>query len=506
MVCRDRLDKIKKEEEERQEHDAKAHHDLLLKAYAEASTARPSDAQCFDDAMKNKDVAQAQTVIQVLRAEAERLFAAAGGRDFQATVDGLVKFMKKREKTVFGKQVLWTDCCERRYNELLVSDDPQVQAKLAKAAEEKAAAMATAAKEQHRQETFEHIRRMWLESMLTKMQGHPVKFLNSSGHVRWHKSHQMLDLTLQAVRGFVSGKLTELHRDFMKRAADEKLAVPDASWKPFFDLDDPGNAGLPQGEWLLLLKKAYHSDALSEKHRISFSNTDARLLAHATEGPMEIGKFFATTLGGSERASKMKAVRDLDAEATFNVIKNCSFFDRKIRDEAAKAAQSRNDCSHRKAMSMNSEMCNSIYTRLRGFLEVVPGCEDAVAALQQKFESNVRYVDQGEFQRFQQEHTQLQEMRSKGVESFLKHMQDMCSEVGEVVKRCLKDGPHKDSRKKLLDTIAQTWTNAAQGGLKLTWMQGHRGSGKSCAICKLRDELLPQNEFVLHHSIIRSDS
>ena len=212
MVCRDRLDKIKKEEEERQEHDAKAHHDLLLKAYAEASAARPSDAQCFDDAMKNKDVAQAQRVIQVLRAEAERRFAAAGGRDFQATVDGLVKFMKKREKTVFGKQVLWTDCCERRYNELLVSDDPQVQAKLAKAAEEKAAAMATAAKEQHRQETFEHIRRMWLESMLTKMQGHPVKFLNSSGHVRWHKSHQMLDLTLQAVRGFVSGKLTHVQR------------------------------------------------------------------------------------------------------------------------------------------------------------------------------------------------------------------------------------------------------------------------------------------------------
>jgi hypothetical protein len=62
MVCRDRLDKIKKEEEERQEHDAKAHHDLLLKAYAEASAARPSDAQCFDDAMQNKDVAQAQSV------------------------------------------------------------------------------------------------------------------------------------------------------------------------------------------------------------------------------------------------------------------------------------------------------------------------------------------------------------------------------------------------------------------------------------------------------------
>ena len=102
MVCRDRLDKIKKDEEERHEHDAKAHHDMLLKAYAEASATRPSDAQCFDDAIKNKDVAQAQTVIQVLRAEAERRFAAAGGRDFQVTVDGLVKFMKKREKSLFG--------------------------------------------------------------------------------------------------------------------------------------------------------------------------------------------------------------------------------------------------------------------------------------------------------------------------------------------------------------------------------------------------------------------
>jgi len=37
-------------------------------------------------------------------------------------------------------------------------------------------------------------------------------------------------------------------------------------------------------------------------------------------------------------------------------------------------------------------------------------------------------------------------------------------------------------------------------------MQGHRGSGKSSAICKLREELLPHNAFVLHHSFIRSDS
>jgi hypothetical protein len=207
-----------------------------------------------------------------------------------------------------------------------------------------------------------------------------------------------------------------------------------------------------------------------------------------------------------EKASKLKAVSDLDAEATFNVIKNCSFFDRKIRDEAAKAAQSRNDCSHRKAMSMNTEMCNSIYSRLRGFLEAVPGCEDAVAALQQKFESKVRYVDQGEFQRFQQEHNELQEMRRNGVQSFLKNMRDMCSEVGEVINRCLREWPHASSRRKLLDTIAQTSLNARTGRLQLTWMQGHRGSGKSSAICKLMQEMLPRNKLVLHHSFIRSDS
>jgi len=176
---------------------------MLLKAYAEAAACNGSDTQRFDEAIAAKDVAQAQVAIQVLRADAEQRFTAAGGRDFQTTADGLVKFMKKREKTVFGKQALWMDCCERRFHELLVSDDPKVQATIAKAAEEKAAAMAKAAQEQHRQETFEHIRRLWLEMMMTKMQGHPVKFLNSSGHVRWHKSHQMLDLTLQAVRGVI---------------------------------------------------------------------------------------------------------------------------------------------------------------------------------------------------------------------------------------------------------------------------------------------------------------
>ena len=132
-----------------------------MKAYAEAAACNGSDAQRFDEAVAAKDLAQAQAAIQVLRAEAEGRFTAAGGRDFQATADGLVKFMKKREKTAFGKQALWADCCERRFHELLVSDDPKVQATIAKAAEEKAAAMAKAAQEQHRQETFEHIRRLW---------------------------------------------------------------------------------------------------------------------------------------------------------------------------------------------------------------------------------------------------------------------------------------------------------------------------------------------------------
>jgi len=454
-------------------------------------------------------VARAQAGIQALREEAEQRFAAAGGRDFQGMVDGLVEFMKRREKTVFGKQALWTDCCERRYHELLVSRDPQVQAKLAKAAEEKAAAMVKAAEEKRSQDLLiavfqRHVSTARLRDKMCEL-GRPIEFLNTSGHQRWHKSHHMIDMTLQAVRGFVGGKLVELHQDFMKRAADQKLAGPDKSWKAFFDLEEPSNAGLPQGQWLLLLKKAYHSDALSDKHRILFSNTNALLLADTQEGPMEIGKFFATTLGGSDKASKMKAISDLDAEATFNIVKNCSFFDRKIRDEAAKAAQARNDGCHRKAMSMDTKMCESIHCRLRGFLELVPGCDAAVVALDHKYQSNVRYVDQAEFQRFEQEHTQLQEMRSKGVQSFLKNMQDMCSEVGEVVKRCLRDWP-AGSRKKLLDTMAQTSLNVREVRFKLTWMQGHRGSGKSSAICKLREELLPQNAFVLHHSFIRSDS
>ena len=78
---------------------------MLLKAYAEAAACNGSDAQRFDEAVAAKDVAQAHAAIQVLRVEAEERFTAAGGRDFQATADGLVKFMKKRKKTAFGKQL-----------------------------------------------------------------------------------------------------------------------------------------------------------------------------------------------------------------------------------------------------------------------------------------------------------------------------------------------------------------------------------------------------------------
>jgi hypothetical protein len=482
---------------------------LLLKAYAEAAVSKAADAQCFDDAIKNKDVAQAQAVIHDLQEEAKRCFTAAGGRDFDATVNGLVKFMEDRSKTNFGKQAMWTNCCERRLHELLVSNDPAVQTKLAKAAEAKSAAIAKAAELTRSKDLLSAVFQRHASPARVKVRmselGHPMEFLNTPGQQMWHKSHHMIDITLQAVRGFVGTKLAELHADYMKRAADENLSQPDASWKSFFDLEEPSNAGLPQGEWLLLLKKTYHDDAMSGQHRVLFSNTDARLLADPREGPIEIGKFFATTLGGSEKSSKMKAISDLDAEATFNIVKNCSFFDRKVREEAAKAVQSRNDVCHRKTMSLDPGMCESVYVRLRGFLELVPGCEDAVVALEQKYKSNIRYVDQGEFQRFEQEHKQLQEFRQRAVDSFFKNTQEMCSEVDEVVKRCLRDWPHADSRRKLLDEIAQTSLNA-HGQFQVTWMQGHRGSGKSSAICKLRQEMLQGNDFVLHHSFIRSDS
>ena len=502
---------MKEDEKDRIENEARAYHALVMNAYAEAAVvSKAADAQCFDDAIKNKDTDQAQAAIQVLREEAERFFTAAGGQDFDATRNGLVKFMEGRSKTAFGKQAIWTNCCERRLHELLVSDDPAVQANLAKAAEAKSAAVAKAAQLARSKDLLIAVFQRHASPARVKVRmselGHPIEFLNSPGHQRWHKSHHMIDIALQAVRGFVGNKLVELHQDYMKRAADENLPQPDSSWKAFFDLDEPSNTGLPQGEWLLLLKKTYHDDAMSDKHRILFSNTDARLLADPREGPIEIGKFFATSLGGSEKASKIKAISDLDAEATFNIVKNCSFFDRKVREEAAKAAQSRNDVCHRKTMSLDPGMCESVYVRLRGFLELVPDCEDAVDALEQKYNSNILYVDQGQFQRFEQEHKQLQEFQRKAVESFFKNTKEMCSEVDEVVKRCLRDWPHADSRRKLLDEIAQTSSHEHEGHFQVTWMQGHRGSGKSSAICKLRQELLQENQFVLHHSFIRSDS
>ena len=100
---------------------------MVMNAYAEAAVvSKAADAQCFDDAIKNKDVDQAQAAIQVLREEAERFFTAAGGQDFDATRNGLVKFMEGRSKTAFGKQDIWTNCCERRLHELLVFNDPAV--------------------------------------------------------------------------------------------------------------------------------------------------------------------------------------------------------------------------------------------------------------------------------------------------------------------------------------------------------------------------------------------
>ena len=211
----------------------------------------------------------------------------------------------------------------------------------------------------------------------------------------------MVDIALAAVRSFVTGKLKDLHADFLARAAEAGLPGPDASWSvQAFDLDEPDNDKRPQKEWLLLLKNSYHNDALSEKHRICFSNTDARLLACPDSGPMEIGKFFATNLGGKENAAHMTSTSDLDAEAIFSIIKTCSFFDEDIRITASKASKARNDCCHRKAILMDEPMARSIHDNLRSFLLKVPGCEAAVEALDTAYNSAVRCVEKSELQRY----------------------------------------------------------------------------------------------------------
>jgi hypothetical protein len=261
--------------------------------------------------------------------------------------------------------------------------------------------------------------------------------------------------------------------------------------------------------------KNHHTDSSTVK----FHNSNMTIWGQkSTLAVVETAKLFCSSLG--QNAGQFRKFDDFDAEAIFNMIRHCKGFPQALISSASEhAVAARNAIMHARHPALKKEIYEKIYKGLSAFVQKLglsaEDCKQALLELTSIHNKDFLLgIDPWQYEHMLDDHAQLREMRSKGVQSFLKHVQDMCSEVGEVVKRCLQDWPHAGSRRKLLDSIAETWRNVGEDGFRLTWMQGHRGSGKSSAVCKLKEELLysgidgelQTNEFVLHHSFIRSDS
>ena len=184
-------DRIVKEEETRREEEAKSTHAQLLKALCDAAAADDKHVLSLKDAIACNDVSRAEVAVQALRASAEAMFTAGGGSSFGKVLPGLVQFMKKHERSVFGKQnrELWQGCCERLYDELLNSNNPAVVKKRAKAASVRGEAISRWTQANHARHNRELQARCWdmWHAFYTRcIRDDPIKFLNSFPHQRWY--------------------------------------------------------------------------------------------------------------------------------------------------------------------------------------------------------------------------------------------------------------------------------------------------------------------------------
>jgi phage tail sheath protein FI len=99
-------DRVAKEEQNRQDEEAKSTHAQLLQALCDAAAANDKHVQSLKEAIAGNDMSRAEVAVQALRSSAEAIFVAGGGRNFGKVLKGLVQFMKKHAKSVFGKQIV----------------------------------------------------------------------------------------------------------------------------------------------------------------------------------------------------------------------------------------------------------------------------------------------------------------------------------------------------------------------------------------------------------------
>ncbi len=141
------------------------------------------------EAISNNDVNRAEVAVQALRVSAEAIFTAGGGSNFGTVRQGLVQFMEKNSKSLFGKQnrEVWQDCCERLYHELLISNKPAIIAKRAKAASANISRFSEDVRVRyHHDLTFLSLS-SWRTFTTASVREDPIKFLNSCAHQRWYR-------------------------------------------------------------------------------------------------------------------------------------------------------------------------------------------------------------------------------------------------------------------------------------------------------------------------------
>jgi hypothetical protein len=175
----------------RSEEEAKLTHAQLLKAFRNAAAANDIHVVSLKEAIGNNDVSRAEVAVQALRASAEAIFTADGGSNFGSMRQGLVHFMEKHSKSLFGKQnrELWQDCCERLYDELLISNKPEIIAKRAKAALDKEAKISRFIEDglvRYNSALKSLSLSSWRASTTASVREDPIKFLNSCAHQRWY--------------------------------------------------------------------------------------------------------------------------------------------------------------------------------------------------------------------------------------------------------------------------------------------------------------------------------
>lgn len=220
-----------------------------------------------------------------------------------------------------------------------------------------------------------------------------ITSFDEDDHSRWYKAMMMLDELRKAASPWVDRVMkdvwSDIKQELLNGSSKEDGSSLAASCLPYFPLlEKDGSYTLGDKTVAPTASEVLWFGAIMRRHadpaHTKVVNSQLKLWAHPDQGYIEVMKLFCNGLGNHDSSKKKRCVDDLDAEAVFKIICNCTAFhgvpavppspQNPVKAAAKGAGFSRNTTIHVPTPNLSVKEFETVVEQLSTFEQMLVKC------------------------------------------------------------------------------------------------------------------------------------